>query len=230
VSIDTDSQIHISRQATATSVAVPLKFGGVFSNPTQIFEFDPQANSVASVPVPGSRLADAPAFITRMLLLPTGQVLFSDGSNQLWVYTPAADVPAGPRPVIRQIKHSKTGVFTIKGVRLNGQSAGSSYGDDVESDENYPIVRFTGCESAIGDEDTDGGEEPLCTADSSRVFYGRTTNWSTVDVATGSVRETVDFTLHSDMTSGWYLLEVIGAGVASAPFPIHITLAEAPGR
>jgi hypothetical protein len=45
------------------------------------------------------------------------------------------------------VKYGGSGVFTLQGVRMNGPSVGSSYGDDVESDENYPIVTRFVCEA-----------------------------------------------------------------------------------
>jgi hypothetical protein len=92
---------------------------------------------------------------------------------------------------------------------LNGQSAGAAYGDDDEMDANYPLVRFTA---------RDG---------SGRVFYGKTTDWSSVAVGGGSATETVNFTLNAQMTKpGKYAMEVIGAGIASPPSVIEITRAE----
>jgi hypothetical protein len=171
---------------------------GVFSSPTQLFDFDPDANSILPVarPIPDTNLTSTPAFVTRMLILPTGQVLFSDGSPQLWVYTPDGAPPLRLRPRIEAVKYNGGGVFTLTGQQLNGQSAGSNYGDDVESDENYPIVQLI---------DKAGN-----------VFYGRTTNWSTTEVATNVVRETVNFTLPPAIVPVLYRLRVIGAGMASS--------------
>jgi hypothetical protein len=102
-------------------------------------------------------------------------------------------------------------VFTLWGQQLNGQSAGSNYGDDVESDQNYPIVRL---------QHTSG-----------RVFYARTTNWSTTQVATGVFRQTVDFTLPADLTEpGPYKASVSGAGILSVAAPVlNITAAQIAG-
>jgi hypothetical protein len=181
---------------------------GTFHSPTQLFDYDPDANTIgpASPAIPDGLLATRSAYVTRMLMLPTGQVLFSDNSSQLWVYTPdGAPLPAA-RPVINGVVYSGGGTFTLTGQQLTGQSAGSAYGDDVESDENYPIVRLT---------NADG------------VFYARATNWSTVDVAAGP--GTVDFTLHGGMMPGNYSLVVSGAGISSFPVFINITADEIAG-
>jgi len=137
-----------------------------------------------------------------MLVLPTGQLLLSDSSNQLYVYTPRGSAPAWLRPAIFDVDYRGDGEFKLTGIRLNGQSAGASYGDDDEMDENYPIVRL---------------ESPT----TGNVYYCRTTNWDSVRVG-GNRPETVDFTLNPAVTPGRYELTVVGAGVASQPVPIRI--------
>ena len=185
---------------------------GVFKEPTQLFDFDPDADTIALVdpPIPDEVLPIAPAFIFRMLILPTGQVLLSDSTSQLWVYTPDGSSPHKLRPRIEGIKYKGGGVFTLTGQQLNGQSAGSAYGDDVESDENYPIISLT---------DKDG-----------RVFYARTTNWSLTTVATGTAKETVDFTLHPGMSPGNFKVVVSGSGTSSKAVTTKISAAEIDGR
>ncbi|MGF6920143.1 hypothetical protein [Paraburkholderia sp. 40] len=178
---------------------------GLFSPPTQLFDYDPVANSITplSPSIPDSNLGSIAAFITRLLVLPNGQILFSDSSRQLWVYSPDGAPQRSWVPVFSNVKYSGAGVFTLHGVRMNGQSAGSSYGDDVESDENYPIVRL---QDAAG-----------------HVYYGRTTNWAKTGVGQGANEETVDFTLKTGMVPGNYSIIVSGAGISSTPRCVTIT-------
>lgn len=183
---------------------------GLFSAPTRIFDFDPVANTITPVsPAPADpRLATTPSYFMRMLMLPTGEVLFSDKSRQLWIYTPDGNPQPSWRPVFANVKYSGGGVFTLQGVRMNGQSAGSAYGDDVETDENYPIVQL---------QDASGN-----------VFYARTMNWSTTSLGnTGG--ETVDFTLKPGMAPGNYSAVVIGAGISSQPRCMSITAGQIQG-
>jgi len=184
---------------------------GLFSPPTQVFSFDPDADSIGPVSpaIPDTNLSSRPAFVTRMLVLPTGQVLFSDSSNRLWVYTPDGQPDPGSRPSIDDITYEGASVFMLSGKRLNGQSSGSSYGDDVESDENYPIVRLTA-------------------AAANTVYYARTFNWSTTRIATGIQPATVDFTLPHDIPPGTYLVQAIGAGIASLPTVLNVTADQIP--
>jgi len=219
VSIDSNTQVHISHSATETNTAEPIKFGGTFSRPTQLFDFDPMANAISSVPPPSVTLENISSFVTRMLVLPTGQVLFSDGSARLWVYSPSGTAPAGAHPLIIKVKYQGAGLFTLNGKRLNGQSAGAAYGDDVENDENYPIVRLT---TRCDDQSSVTNGATSCSDEGPNVFYARTMNWSTTDVGTRGEKETVDFTLPSGITVGDYSLEVVGAGISSLPWSIHI--------
>jgi Kelch motif len=171
---------------------------GVFRPPTQLFDFDPDTNSISPISpaFPAQAvLNQAPAFITRMLVLPTGELLFSDSSRQLWVYTPSGSAPNRLRPRIEGISYDGGGVFTLSGQQLNGQSAGSSYGDDAESDENYPVVWLTGKDGSVA--------------------FGRTTHWTTTDVSTGVLRQSVKFTLPAGLTPGVYQITVSGAGIKS---------------
>ncbi|HMJ63448.1 MAG TPA: kelch repeat-containing protein [Bryobacteraceae bacterium] len=211
-SVDSATQIRISNNAIATSAGLGLRFGGVFSRPTQIFDFDPGAGtlSLATPAVPDLGLTSIPSYVTRMLVLPTGQLLFSNGSNQLWVYT--ADGAPNPslRPVVNTVTYNGVGVFTLTGKQLNGQSSGSAYGDDVESDENYPIVRLVNSTGSV--------------------YYCRTTNWSSTAVGGGAAPQTVNFTLNPALTAGNYVLVLSGAGIASFPLAVNITQAEVDGQ
>jgi hypothetical protein len=178
---------------------------GVFAPPTQLFDFDPVANKISPVApaIPDPNLAVNPAFVTRMLMLPTGEVLLVDGSQQLWIYTPDGKPETSWLPIFAHAEYDGAGVFTVRGVRMNGTSAGSGYGDDAESDENYPIVRLS---DAAGN-----------------VFYARTTNWSNTGVGRAVANETVDFTLKPGMAPGNYSMVVIGAGIASKPRCVTLT-------
>ena len=144
---------------------------GTFKPPSQFFEFDPTANTIVAAANPPTSM-NHPAFVTRLLVLPTGQVLYANGGHQLWIYTPSPGIDPVVRPIVNGVVYKGGGIFTLTGRRLNGQSSGSSYGDDVESDENYPIIRLQ---------------------NSTGTFYARTFNWSTTDVATGSMSETAGF-------------------------------------
>jgi hypothetical protein len=197
----------VALKALQSNRDIGLVFGGIFSSPAQLFDFDPKVGSMIPIRGPaGSLLSTEAAFVTRMLVLPTGQLLLSDSSNQLYVYTPDGSPPESLRPEISGVKYNGKGVFALTGVRLNGQSAGAAYGDDDQMDEDYPIVR-------------------LHSPATGNVYYCRTTNWDSVSVDSQKT-EKVDFTLNSAVTPGSYELTVVGAGIASRPVPIRIAKGE----
>jgi hypothetical protein len=210
-SVDSPTQVHISANATSTVAGDAISWGGTFSNPTQLFDFNPATNTISPVSpaIPDSNLLYEGAYPTRMLVLPTGQLLFSDSTAQLWIYTPDGVPNPAYRPAISGVAYSGGGNFTLTGLRLNGQSAGASYGDDDQMNSNYPIVRMA--------------------TSTGKVYYARTSHWSKTGVDGGASSETVNFTLDPAVTPGNYTLVVIGAGIASFPVAINITAAEVSG-
>src|SRR5205814_8694919 len=125
---------------------------------------------------------------TRMLVLPNGQVLFNDGlGNQLYAYTPKGSANRAYLPVIERVQHGEDGVFTLTGKQLNGPSDASGYGDDAQSNENFPIIRLPNS--------------------SGLVFYCRSTNWTPTSV--GNIpHESVNFTLNPAVTPVVYQMIV----------------------
>ena len=168
--------------------------------PTHIIEFDPTAplaSSLTDVTPTNPNLSGTVPYVTRMLALPSGQVLFTYSSGQLYAYTPSGSPPAAWKPTITSVV-ANGDHFTLAGTQLNGISAGASYGDDAEMDTNYPIIKLT---SGAG-----------------QVYFARTFNWSSTGVATGSTPVTTDFSLPASMPYGIYSLTVIANGISSAPF------------
>jgi hypothetical protein len=139
----------------------------------------------------------------------SGSKLFSDGLGEVFIYTPDGTASPQYQPVINNVVYNGGGVFTLTGKQLTGQSAGAAYGDYAEMDENYPIVRLVS---------------------SGKTYYCRTTNWSSVGVATGSTAQTVNFTLNPALTPGNYALIVSAAGISSFPVAVNITTAEVSGQ
>lgn len=172
---------------------------GTYNAPTTLFEYDPSTNSLTTLSTPSgltSALNGDPGYVTRMLVLPTGQVLFSTSGSQLWAFTPNGSPQAAWAPTISSITNSGS-TYTLTGTQLNGLSEGASYGDDAEMSSNYPIVRLVS---------------------GSQVYYARTFNWSSTGVATGSTPETVNFTVPGSVPNGTYSLYVVANGIASAAY------------
>jgi uncharacterized repeat protein (TIGR01451 family) len=182
---------HVLFAASAT----PPGYGG----PTHIFEFDPNDSSLTDVTPSAVDLSKQPSWVTRMLVLPTGQALFTYGSNQLYVYTPAGAPQAAWQPTISSVANNGDGTFTLTGTQLNGLSAGASCGFAAEMDSNYPLVELQA---------TDG---------SGHEYFAQTFNWSSTGVATGSTPVSTEFATAAFMPYGTYNLTVVANGIASAP-------------
>jgi len=211
VSVDSPTQVTISSPATATTSGDAISWGGTYSLPTELFDFDPRTDTLTQVTsaLPDGNLPYQGSYPARMLILPTGQLLFSDASSQLWVYTSSGTPNPSLRPLITDVRYRGDGKFTLAGFQLNGQSAGAAYGDDDQMDSNYPIIRMVNLNG--------------------NVFYARTSDWSKFGVGNGGGRETVEFTLNPGVTPGDYALIVSGAGISSFPTFIHITEREVKG-
>jgi hypothetical protein len=180
----------------------------LFHSPTNIFDFDPATGNLTQLTVPARvGLSSRPAYVTRSLMLPSGQVLFTNSTDQLFVYTPDGGADPSLAPTIAGITDNGDGTFTLTGTQLNGISEGACYGDDAEMSSNYPLVRLT---------DANGN-----------VSYARTFNWSSTGVATGDTPVSTQFTLPAGLAPGDYSLVVVANGIASDPVDFMVTSAPA---
>jgi hypothetical protein len=167
------------------------------SAPSAFYEYDPIANSFTAVNGPTGATENISAQDVALLDLPDGTVLYSDLSSTLYVYTPNGSPLATAKPTITSVVQNPDGSYLLTGTLLNGISEGAAFGDDLQMDSNYPLVRLS---------DTNGN-----------VFYARTYNWSSTGVMTGSTPETTEFTLQSVLPAGPYSLVVVANGVSSDP-------------
>ena len=171
-----------------------------FDSPTFFYEYDYTANSFAQVNGPtGTTYNDAP-FVTTMLNLPDGNLLFigGQGTTKLYIYSPDGTALAAGQPVINNITENADGTYHLIGTGLNGITGGASYGDDWQMDSNYPLVRMTNIVTGL-------------------VYYARTFGWNSTGVATGNKIVTTEFSLPANLPAGTYSLVVTANGINSAP-------------
>jgi len=169
--------------------------------PSYFFEFDgTNLNEVAGPP-------NAPfdgSFYGRMLVLPTGQILFTDGSSDVEIYTSSGSYNPRWAPRIQSapstISHGDS--YVISGHYFNGFSQGAAYGDDAQSATNYPLVRITN--RATG-----------------HVFYSRTHDHSSMAVAFGGIVSTY-FDVPDDQELGISDLVVVANGIPSSPVTVNV--------
>jgi hypothetical protein len=179
-----------------------------FGSGCQFLEYDHNSNTLANAPNPTNCPGD-PSFVGHLMMLPSGQIMFTDFSGLVEVYTPASGVEAGATPTILAASTNlKIGSANnvLYGRQLNGLSQNNAYGDDYQGDTNYPLVRFT-CIS--------GG----CTA--GNVSYAFTHDESTHSIAPGTIMFT-KFDLPATMPAGTYSLQSVASGVGSNSIVVSV--------
>jgi hypothetical protein len=176
----------------------------VFNAPIAFYLYNARSRSLSAVPdIPNA--ANDSTYYTRMLALPNGQVLFDDGSDRMEVYTAGGSPNTAWAPAIASLS---SGTLTpgqtasVSGTQLAGLDQGAAYGDDVQANTNFPLVRITNARSGI-------------------VTYARTANWSSVSVAPG-VASSTDFTIPRGTPPGPSTLAVVANGIASQPVAVTI--------
>jgi hypothetical protein len=176
----------------------------VYNTPTHFFLYHASTNTLTQIPDVPNASKDT-SYATRLLDLPNGQVLFDDGSKQMEVYTAGGTPKASWRPSITSVSTKKLvpgSTYKLSGSQLAGLDPGGAYGDDVQQNTNYPLVRITN--SATG-----------------MVTYARTSGWTSVSVAPGT-RSSTKLTLPPDTPKGKSTLVVVANGIASAPLKVMV--------
>jgi hypothetical protein len=169
--------------------------GNHFPSPTTFYEYDWTTNTFASVGGPTGASVNDGTFTQLMLQLPTGQVLYSHYSAQLYAYDSVGAPLAAGKPTIATVTANGDGSYHLEGTGLNGLSEGATYGDDWQMNSNYPLVRLT---SGVG-----------------TVYYARTYGWSSYGVMTGAATVTTEFVPPASLPPGTYDLVVVANGFPS---------------
>jgi hypothetical protein len=115
---------------------------GEANTPTHFFEFD--GSKLIRVNEPHNAPEIVP-FETRMLELPTGEILWTDGGYDVEVYKESGKPKASWAPVITKSPSEVsrgTKNHKVSGKMFNGLSQGAAYGDDAQMSTNYPLVRI----------------------------------------------------------------------------------------
>lgn len=174
-----------------------------YDSPSKFYEFN--GSTLTAVPGP-TNAPDDPTYVGRMLVLPTGQVLFTDGSTTAEIYTASGTYQSAWQPTITSVASTLTHGSTdnlIEGTQFNGLSQGAMYGDDAQMATNYPLVRITN--TATGN-----------------VVYCKTHTHSTMAVATGSATVSTEFDIPSTIGTGASTLVVVANGIPSSPVSVTI--------
>jgi hypothetical protein len=183
-------------EINGNAIVVTSPYTNTFSTPLTIYEWNGTALS-AFPNVTNSTKDDS--YVTHLLVLPTGQIMFTDFStNGVEILTSAGTYQPSWQPTITTAPSSLTigQTYPISGTQFNGVTTGASYGDDFQDNTNYPLVRIVN--NSTG-----------------HVFYARTHDHSTMGVATGSTPVSTNFDVPV-METGACELYVVGNGIPSA--------------
>lgn len=136
-----------------------------------------------------------------LMVLPTGEILIGGAA----VYASPGSPDPSWAPTITQCPASLTRgtTFQITGTQFNGVSQANSFGDELQTFTNYPLVRITN--NATG-----------------HVFYARTHDHSSMGVATGSLPVTTKVDVPSGMETGAGKLVVVANGIASTAVDVTV--------
>ena len=167
----------------------------------KFYEFD----GANLIPEPAATSCGQPS----TLLLPNGQVML--GTNPLSVYNSSGTFQNAWRPTITNFIFSNIdagGNYQIFGTQFNGLGQPNAFGDELQVDGNFPMVRLTNKASG-------------------HVKYAHTYNFSTMAVATGSATVSTWFHVPTDAEAGDSTLEVVANGIPSMPMNVTVNVATA---
>jgi hypothetical protein len=212
--VGTDGQLMTVRDAPACLLpngkvlcCAGLATGdGGWGGPPVFFEYNPATDLLDPVatPVPDSVVP----YVGRLLVLPTGQVLYATDHADIAIGTPSPRIHGHREEEVEPQITSAPNFVTpgshhkVSGHRFNGLSQAVSYGDDCSSATNYPLARLRYAHD--------------------HVVYCRTYDHSTMAVATGHhvVHTTVEVPASAPI--GNARLEIVANGIASDPVPVHV--------
>ena len=168
-----------------------------FGSGCQFMEYNPANGTLANTSNPANCPGD-PSFVGRLMVLPTGQIMFTDLSGLVEVYTPSgvAD-PAAVPTILAASAGLKIGSVNnvLYGKQLNGLGQNNAYGDDYQGDTNFPLVRLTNISTG-------------------NVYWALTHNESTHSIAPNTIMYT-KFDIPATVPAGRYQLNSVANGIAS---------------
>jgi len=191
IAIMVDGNVLIACSPAATS-------SNHFPPPTSFYVYNYLTNTYTRINAPdGNLTVNIPVYEANLIDLPDGTVLYgAQNSNQYYVFKPSGAPLAAGKPTLKTIKSVGGGTFRVTGTLFNGISEGSNYGDDWQSNTNYPLLRIT---------------------NGTNVYYARGFNWNSTGVRRGSLPDTFFIKPPAGLPHGTLQLQVVVNGIASDP-------------
>jgi hypothetical protein len=180
-------------------------YTNTFSGPVTFYEWN--GTTLNTFPNPSAASKDD-AYYGHLLVLPTGQIMYTDWSTTgVAILTSAGTYQAAWQPTISTAPTNLTigQTYPVSGTQFNGLSQGGFYGDDFQDATNYPLVR-------------------IVTTNNNHVYYAKTHGHSTMGVATGSTPVSTNFDVPVIQTAdlGPCNLYVVANGIPSVASPCTV--------
>ncbi len=178
---------------------------GLFQGGCQFVEYDPIANTLTNTANPTNCPGDS-SYVGHLMMLPTGQIMFTDFSGTVEIYTPASGTVSGVAPTINAISGSIGSPSTnnaLSGTQLNGLSENNAYGDDYQGATDYPLVRLVQVSAP------------------NNIYYATTHSETTHSIAPGTTNAT-QFDVPSGVPSGSYDLYLVANGIQSNAIVVNV--------
>ncbi|MGC2558140.1 MAG: choice-of-anchor D domain-containing protein [Terriglobales bacterium] len=179
---------------------------GLFAGGCQFVEYDPSAGTLTNTANPTNCPSDS-SYVGHLMMLPTGQIMFTDFSGTVEIYTPAAGTVSGVAPTVTSAPteiNSPSTNNALSGVQLNGLTENNAYGDDYQGATNYPLIQLVQVSSP------------------NNVYYATTHDETTHSIAPLTANAT-QFDVPAGLPSGNYSLYVVANGIQSSPVTVSVT-------
>ncbi len=202
-----DAPATILPDGSVLVAASPGEWGNTstqgYPPPTHIFHYNNSAFTQLGDIANASSLS---SYEVNLLVLPTGDILAVEtdyANNNL--FPASTDYPANAAyaPIISAAPEtvSPGGTYVLSGNQLDGLTQGAVYGDDVQADTNFPLVRIVN--NATG-----------------HVFYAKTSYFSR-KIGPNAASSTY-FTVSATTETGASKLYVVANGIASTAWPVTV--------
>ena len=183
---------------------------GYLTAPTHFFEFT-STNAINQVADDVYYASTSASYYYNFLALPSGQVLATDTSSYVEIYTPTGSANSAWAPTITAVAGCVTPgkSYVLSGTQLNGLSQGASYGGVAQGATNYPLVQIVN--NSTG-----------------HVFYARTSGFRTMSIAPGQTGS-MNLMVAAATETGASTLYVVANGIPSTGQAITVG-SSCPGR
>jgi hypothetical protein len=205
---DTSAVVMANGHVLTTTSADTDEGGGKIQ---AIWEYDPTVDATTCAATPSTCFTNVSAGDPNLtkpffLALPDGEVLVADQTTdqKYLLYKPNGSPALAWRPTLTSLSAPSGGVYTLTGTQLNGLTNGTSFGDDLNSASDYPIV---GLKDTLG---------------LGNVYYARSYQFNQMAPlvnTTGSC----SFVLPPSIPMGSYVVFVSASGVTSSnSLPLNV--------